>query len=107
MDLNVTYLICYISGKASPIAANRKTNISIDASGLFTKDVNPPLAKRPLKTNGRLANRRFNSLVKEAAVQASNVATNFDHGRDPHLEQDIADRHWDGFICQRAIDSFG
>ena len=34
----------------------------------FTKEVNPRLAKRPLKTNGRLANRGSTSLVKEATV---------------------------------------
>ena len=32
----------------------------------FTKEVNLRLAKCPLKTNGRLAIRRLNSLVKEA-----------------------------------------
>ena len=32
----------------------------------FTKEVNPWLAKRPLKTNGHLANRRLTSLVKKA-----------------------------------------
>ena len=32
----------------------------------FTKEVNPWLAKRPLKTNGCLANRWLTSLVKEA-----------------------------------------
>ena len=32
----------------------------------FTKEVNPRLAKRPLKTNGRLANRGLTSLVKWA-----------------------------------------
>ena len=32
----------------------------------FTEDVNPRLAKRTLKTNGRLANRWLTSLVKEA-----------------------------------------
>ena len=32
----------------------------------FTKQVNPWLAKRPLKTNGRLANQGLTSLVKEA-----------------------------------------
>ena len=32
----------------------------------FTKEVNQRLAKRPLKINGRLANRRLASLVKEA-----------------------------------------
>ena len=32
----------------------------------FTKEVNPRLAKRPLKTNGRLANLELTSLVKEA-----------------------------------------
>ena len=32
--------------------------------GLFTKDVNARLTKRPLKTNGRLANRGLTSLVK-------------------------------------------
>ena len=32
----------------------------------FTKEVNPWLAKRPLVFNGRLANGRLTSLVKEA-----------------------------------------
>ena len=32
----------------------------------FTKEVNPRLAKRPLKTNGRLANLELTSLVNEA-----------------------------------------
>ena len=31
----------------------------------FTQEVNPRLAKRPLKNNGRLANRGSTSLVKE------------------------------------------
>ena len=39
----------------------------------FTKEVNPRLAKRPLKTNGRLANRGLTSLVKEATVWSLNV----------------------------------
>ena len=34
----------------------------------FTKEANRRLAKRLLKTNGRLANRQLTSLVKEAAV---------------------------------------
>ena len=33
----------------------------------FSKENNPRLAKRPVKTNGRLANRGLTSLVKEAA----------------------------------------
>ena len=37
----------------------------------FTKEVNLRLAKRPLKTNGRLANRRLTSLVKEATGKLS------------------------------------
>ena len=32
----------------------------------FTEEVNPRLAKRPLKINGRLANLELISLVKEA-----------------------------------------
>ena len=32
----------------------------------FTKEVNPGLAKRPLKTNGRLDNLELTSLVKGA-----------------------------------------
>ena len=36
----------------------------------FTKEANPRLAKRPLKTNGRLANRELTSLVKEATVRS-------------------------------------
>ena len=34
----------------------------------FTKEVNPRLAKCPLKTNGRLAKRGLASLVKEATA---------------------------------------
>ena len=34
----------------------------------FTKEVNSRLVKRPLKTNGRLANLELTSLVKEATV---------------------------------------
>ena len=34
----------------------------------FTKKVNQGLAKRPLQTNGRLANHRLTSLVKEATA---------------------------------------
>ena len=37
----------------------------------FTKEVNPRLAKRPLKTNGRLANLELTSLVKEATGYVS------------------------------------
>ena len=37
----------------------------------FTKEVNPRLAKRPLKTNGRLANRGLTSLVQEATEYKS------------------------------------
>ena len=32
----------------------------------FTKEVNPRLAEHPLKTKGRLANRRLTSFVKDA-----------------------------------------
>ena len=32
----------------------------------FNKEVNPRMAKLPLKINGRLADRRLTSLVKEA-----------------------------------------
>ena len=40
----------------------------------FTKEVNLRLAKHPLKTNGRLANRGLTSLVKEATVAKLNHA---------------------------------
>ena len=43
----------------------------------FTKEDHPRLAKRPLKTNGRLANRGLTSLVKEAT------------GRDPSVKKRI------------------
>ena len=38
------------------------------AVAFFTKEVNPRLAKRPLKSNGRLANRGLTSFVKDATV---------------------------------------
>ena len=37
----------------------------IDPSGPFTKEDNQPLAKRPLKTNGRLANRGLTSTGRQ------------------------------------------
>ena len=43
----------------------------------FTMEVNPRLAKRPLKTNGRLANRGSTSLVKEATVVSGGYSTCF------------------------------
>ena len=36
--------------------------------GSFDTEFNPRLAKRPLKTNGHLADRGLTSLVKEATV---------------------------------------
>ena len=36
----------------------------------FTKEVNPKLAKCPLKINGPLANSRWTSLVKEATGES-------------------------------------
>ena len=38
----------------------------ITPAASFDKEFNPRLAKRPLKTNGRLANRGLTSLTKEA-----------------------------------------
>ena len=40
----------------------------------FTKEVYPRLAKRQLKTNGRLANRGLTSLVKEAIGKLANTS---------------------------------
>ena len=45
--------ILSVCGKHPPVAC-------------FTKEVNPWLAKRPLKTNGRLANHGLTSLAKQA-----------------------------------------
>ena len=50
----VTVLDIYIVTHRRPVAS-------------FTKEVNPRLAKRSLKTNGLLCNRQLTSLVKEAA----------------------------------------
>ena len=41
----------------------------------FTKEVNPRLAKRPLKISGRLANRELISLVKEATGDRQGPST--------------------------------
>ena len=43
---------------------------SLSPVASFTKEVNPRLAKHPLKTNGRLANLELPSLVKEATVNS-------------------------------------
>ena len=40
--------------------------IDLRHRGLFPKEINPRLTKRPLETNGRLANHGLTSLVKEA-----------------------------------------
>ena len=42
----------------------------------FAKQVKPRLAKRPLNTNGRLANRGLPSLVKEATGHKIYVMAN-------------------------------
>ena len=49
---------------------NGKSSHNLDVEGcpstaFFGKEVTPRLAKRPLKTNGRLANLGLTSLVKE------------------------------------------
>ena len=43
-----------------------KNQLSIETVASFIKEVNPWLVKRPLISNGRLANRGLTSLVKEA-----------------------------------------
>ena len=45
-----------------------KSPLKLRPVASFTKEVNPRLAKRLLKTNGRLANRGLTSLVKEATA---------------------------------------
>ena len=50
-----------------PLKRKGRQDVS-PALASFTKEVNPRLAKRPLKTTGRLANRGLTSLVKEATV---------------------------------------
>ena len=45
-------------------------------SGLFYKEVNSRLAKRPLVFNGRLANHGLTSLVKEATDISRHIADN-------------------------------
>ena len=58
------------SERIAPGRGGRATTV-----GSFTKEVNPRLAKRPLKTNGRLANRGLTSLVKEptAGVHSADI----------------------------------
>ena len=45
----------------------------------FTKEVSPRLAKRPLKTNGRLANLVLTSLVKSPLLISLKVMIDIDH----------------------------
>ena len=54
---------------------NHVSNIGLLYSGFFVKEVNQRLAKRPLKTNWRLANRWLTSLVKEAIVGSLHLYT--------------------------------
>ena len=56
----------------------------------FTKKVNPPLAKCPLKTNGHLANRGLTSLVKEAT--GDNVLELFQMSK--FLQKEIYVKFW-------------
>ena len=49
-----------------PIVTQFTDLIYVSPVASSTKEVNPLLAKPPLKTNGHLANRRLTSLVKEA-----------------------------------------
>ena len=61
----------------------------------FTKEVNPRLAKRPLKINERLANPGLTSSVKEATVAGGTTPQNQSsacEGNPPVT---------DGFISQR------
>ena len=53
------------------LAANMDIGVFVCAmtqGPTFIKEVNPQLTRRPLKTNGRLANHRLTSLVKESTV---------------------------------------
>ena len=50
----------------------------------FTKEINPRLAKRPLKINGRLANRGLTSLVKEATEHQWGLAA-FSHSPESNF----------------------
>ena len=47
----------------------------------FTKEVNPRLAKRPLKINGRLANRGLTLLVREATERFLSDAGTIDEAK--------------------------
>ena len=60
----------------NPIHAKDHLYIEIYPSGLFTKEVDSRLAKRPLKTDGRLANLGITSLAKEAMLRL-NVLLSF------------------------------
>ena len=61
-----------LSGSTKPLPANisvltkKVKSYLIVPVASFTKEVNPQLAKRPLKANGHLANLELTSLVKEA-----------------------------------------
>ena len=58
-----------MSGPQYPSVSDRpRVKGGLPPVASFTKEVNPRLAKRPLKINGRLANHRLTSLVKEATV---------------------------------------
>ena len=63
MDVAVRYPRKTVKVNHSPMLSGASPLAS------FTKEVNPRLAKRPLVFNGRLANRRLTSLVKEATVE--------------------------------------
>ena len=62
--------------------------VNTNICGLF-KEVNPRLAKRPLRTNGRSANRRLISLVKEATGRL--------WGESPGMDNP----NWEPLMCKK------
>ena len=58
----------YVPHKSAGVISYAYPNLSVISVASFTKEVKPRLAKRPLKINGRLANRSLTSLVNEATV---------------------------------------
>ena len=67
-NICITKLGIIVLDNVTSLAPKHYLNQSWIPVASFTKEVNPRLAKRPLKTNGHLANRGLTSLVKEATA---------------------------------------
>ena len=77
-DGGIMWLKFFLIGRQGPTCLESANIVAADnfvtPMASFTEEIDPGLAQRPMKTNGRLANRRLTSLVKEATGALATVA---------------------------------